>query len=73
MGTVERMFGNRNLEVVSASRLKSTQQAHLCRASLEGIAFAFAYGFSSCKDKVQPKVIRTGNDNMFQSEIFSTT
>ena len=24
-------------------------------------------------DKVQPNVIRTGNDNMFQSEIFSTT
>ena len=41
---------------------------------VRGIAFAFAYGFSILqKDKVQPKVIRTGNDNMFQSEIFSTT
>ena len=71
----ERMFGNRNLgSSILHLDLNRHNKAHLCRASLEGTAFAFTYGFSIMqKDKVQPKVIRTGNDNMFQSEIFSTT
>ena len=71
----ERMFGNRNLgSSIMHLDLNRHNKAHLCRASLEGIAFAFVYGFSIMQaDKVQPNVIRTGNDNMFQSEIFSTT
>ena len=70
----ERMFGNRNLgSSIMHLDLNRHNKAHLCRASLEGIAFAFVYGFSIMQaDKVQPNVIRTGNDNMFQSEIFST-
>ena len=69
------MFGNRNLgSSIMHLDLNRHNKAHLCRASLEGIAFAFVYGFSIMQaDKVQPNVIRTGNDNMFQSEIFSTT
>jgi len=71
----ERMFDNCNLgSSILHLDLNRHNRAHLCRASIEGIAFAFAYGFSIMQaDKVQPKVIRTGNDNMFQSEIFSTT
>ena len=49
-------------------------KAHLCRAALEGIAFAFVYGMEILKaDYVQPKVIRAGNDNLFQSKVFTNT
>ncbi len=49
-------------------------KAHFCRAALEGIAFAFVYGIDIMKkDNTPIKVIKAGNDNLFQSEIFSTT
>ena len=49
-------------------------KAHLCRATLEGIAFAFAYGINILKsDLTAVKTLKVGNDNLFQSEIFSTT
>ena len=50
------------------------KQKHMYRASLEGIAFSFVYGFEVLKELgLNPKVIKVGNDNLFQSEIFSTT
>ena len=46
----------------------------MCRATLEGVAFAFAYGMEIMKkDGLEAKLIRAGNDNLFQSEIFSST
>jgi xylulokinase len=49
-------------------------KAHICRAALEGIAFSFYYGFEILQgDGVSTSVIRTGNDNLFRSELFATT
>ncbi|MDO6737266.1 xylulokinase [Wenyingzhuangia sp. 2_MG-2023] len=48
--------------------------AHLVRACLEGIAFSFVYGINCMKELgLTPEVMKVGNDNMFQSEIFATT
>ena len=49
-------------------------QAHLVRAGLEGIAFAFVYGMSILQEMgLDLKVMRVGNDNLFQSRIFAET
>ncbi len=49
-------------------------RAHLYRAALEGIAFAFVYGMRIMEEMgLNAKVIKVGNDNLFQSEIFSST
>lgn len=48
--------------------------AHFYRAALEGIAFSFVYGAGIMNDMgVHIKVMRVGNDNLFQSGIFSST
>jgi xylulokinase len=71
----ERMLNNRNLGTHFCSlNLNLHKHAHLFRAALEGIAFSFAYGMEIMKaDGLDAQVIRAGNDNLFQSEIFSTT
>lgn len=49
-------------------------KSHFYRAALEGIAFSFIYGMEIMKDMgLDVKVMKVGNDNLFQSEIFSTT
>jgi len=49
-------------------------QGHFFRAALEGIAFSFVYGFKILKESgLAPSVIKVGNDNLFQSKIFSET
>jgi xylulokinase len=49
-------------------------KAHLLRAGLEGIAFSFIYGMQILRDMgLHMEVIRVGNDNLFQSAIFSHT
>lgn len=49
-------------------------RAHLYRAALEGIAFSFVHGISILKNiGLDVKVMRVGNDNLFQSAIFSST
>ncbi|WP_420600901.1 xylulokinase [Flagellimonas sp.] len=54
--------------------LNRHSKAHICRATLEGIAFAFVYGIEIMKsDGIDPSVIRAGNDNLFRSEIFANT
>jgi len=48
--------------------------AHLFRAGLEGIAFAFVYGINILKEMgIEINVMRVGNDNLFQSKIFAET
>ena len=71
----ERVLNNRSLGTRMANiNLNNHDKGHLCRAALEGIAFAFVYGMEILKsDGIMPKVIRAGNDNLFRSEIFSKT
>jgi len=71
----ERMLGNRPVGAqVLHLNFNRHNRAHLCRAALEGIAFAFVYGMAAMREIGIPlKVLRVGNDNLFQSAIFSTT
>lgn len=71
----ERMLNNKTLGTqLSHLNLNNHTKAHLCRAALEGIAFAFVYGIEIMKsDNLQANVIRAGNDNLFRSAIFSDT
>ena len=55
-------------------QLNRHQRAHLIRASLEGVAFSFVYGMEILKQMgLQTNILRVGNDNLFQSSIFSNT
>ncbi len=46
--------------------------AHLYRASQEGIAFAFRYGLDIMREnKMNPSIIRAGKANMFLSDVFT--
>ena len=71
----ERMLNNCNLGTHFCNlNLNLHNEAHLFRAALEGIAFSFAYGMEIMKtDGLDAQIIRAGNDNLFRSEIFSTT
>ncbi len=72
---VERMLKNQHIGAHFIHvDLNRHHKAHFCRAALEGIAFAFVYGIDIMKnDNTSIKVLKAGNDNLFQSEIFSTT
>lgn len=49
-------------------------RAHFFRAALEGIAFSFVYGMNILREMgLNVQIIRVGNDNLFQSAIFSST
>lgn len=49
-------------------------KAHFYRAALEGIAYSFIYGVHIMKSLgLNTNVMRVGNDNLFQSNVFSTT
>ena len=71
----ERMLEDRNLNAhIFNLDFNRHTRAHLYRASLEGVAFSFVYGVNILKELgLNVDVIRVGNDNMFQSKIFSTT
>lgn len=71
----ERMLNNKSLGTkIGNLNLNNHNKAHLCRATLEGIAFSFVYGIEIMKaDAIVPKVIRAGNDNLFRSAVFSET
>lgn len=71
----ERMLSNRNIGAqVNNLQFNRHTRAHFYRAALEGIAFSFIYGFNVLKELgLNPKVIKVGNDNLFQSHVFSTT
>lgn len=69
----ERMLENRNPgATIRNVHFNRHGQAHFFRAALEGIAFAFVHGVGILQDMgLRPGVIRVGNDNLFQSAIFS--
>jgi len=71
----ERIFENKNIGTqISNLNLNIHNSDHMCRSSLEGIAFSFLYGMEILmNDNFEPKLIRSGNDNLFRSEIFSNT
>ena len=71
----ERILGNLSTgSQVNNLQFNRHKQAHFYRASLEGIAFSFVYGFEVLKELgLNPKVIKVGNDNLFQSKVFSNT
>ncbi|WP_372744437.1 xylulokinase [Lutibacter sp.] len=71
----ERMLNNLEIgtRLVNVN-LNNHHKGHICRASLEGIAFSFVYGMEILKsDGIDVNVIRAGNDNLFRSEIFANT
>lgn len=71
----ERMLCNEHLGAqVNNLQFNRHTRAHLYRAALEGIAFSFVYGFEILRSLgLQPKVIKVGNDNLFQSNVFAMT
>jgi len=71
----ERMLGNKNIGAhLLGLDLNRHGKAHVVRAGLEGIAFAFVYGMKVMKELgVDLSAIRVGNDNLFQSAVFSST
>ncbi len=71
----ERMLGNRDIGAQLCNLQHNRHsKAHLYRAALEGIAFSFVYGMEILKGMgLNAKVIRVGNDNLFQSAIFAQT
>ncbi len=47
-------------------------EAHLVRATQEGVAFAFRYGLDIMRENgMNPTIIRAGKANLFLSEVFS--
>ena len=71
----ERMLENRepNAHMFNLQFNRHTR-GHIYRAALEGVAFSFVYGINILKElNLNVDIIRVGNDNMFQSKIFSTT
>lgn len=71
----ERIFNNQNIEShISNLELNRHGRAHLYRAAIEGVAFAFVHGVEILKNMgISLKKIRVGNDNMFRSKVFSKT
>ncbi|NJC28305.1 xylulokinase [Neolewinella antarctica] len=71
----ERMLNNKNIGAhLLGIDLNRHDRAHVIRAGIEGIAFSFVYGMKIMQDLgVDLSTIRVGNDNLFQSKIFSTT
>ncbi len=71
----ERMLGNLNLgSRVINLQLNRHSKAHMFRSTLEGIAYAFVYGIEVMKDMgLKINVLKVGNDNLFQSAVFSNT
>ncbi len=71
----ERMLNNLDPGAqVNNLQLNRHSAAHLYRAGLEGIAFSFVYGVQILKEMgLDISVMRVGNDNLFQSAVFSKT
>lgn len=71
----ERILENRDIGAqVHGLNFNRHHRTHLTRAALEGVAFAFAYGIEILQNMgLKIDIMRVGNDNLFQSSIFSTT
>lgn len=71
----ERMLCNASIGAqITNLQFNRHTRTHLYRAALEGIAFAFVYGIHILKEMgLTVDKMSVGNDNLFQSQIFSTT
>lgn len=71
----ERMLDNINVKShIFNIQFNRHNRGHLYRAALEGVAFSFVKGVNVLKEMgLNVDVMRVGNDNMFQSEVFSST
>jgi xylulokinase len=71
----ERMLNNKSLGAqINNVQFNKHQKPHFYRASLEGIAFSFVYGINILRELgVNPNTLKVGNDNLFQSSVFSNT
>ncbi len=71
----ERVLSNKNTGAqINNLHFNRHTDGHIYRAAIEGIAFSFVYGFQLLKDLgIHPSVIKVGNDNLFQSNVFATT
>lgn len=71
----ERMLGNRDLGAqILNLQFNRHKSAHLYRAAIEGIAFSFIYGLEVFKEiGLDVSLFKVGNDNLFQSKVFSDT
>jgi xylulokinase len=69
----ERMLNNRKVNAhIQHIDFNRHTNAHLYRASQEGIAFALRYGFDIMRENgIHPSVIRAGRANMFLSNVFT--
>ncbi|NQZ78828.1 MAG: carbohydrate kinase [Ekhidna sp.] len=71
----ERILENQNPGAsIRNLQFSSHGKAHLYRASLEGIAYAFIYGVGIMREMgMDVSVMKVGNDNLFQSAVLSET
>lgn len=71
----ERMLGNKDLGGhISNIQFNRHTKSHFYRAALEGIAFSFMYGMEVLEELgLDISKLRVGNDNLFQSTLFSDT
>ena len=71
----ERMLGNKVVNAgIKGLDFNRHNKAQILRAGLEGIAFAFVYGIEILDELgVKPQKLKVGNDNLFQSAVFSQT
>ncbi len=71
----ERMLGNKEPgSTINNLHFTRHTHAHVYRATLEGIAFSFVYGMGILNEMgLNAQIIRVGNDNLFQSAVFSNT
>jgi len=71
----ERMLGNKDVgATIRNINFNIHSDAHLIRASQEGVVFAIHYGMEIMKQiGIHPNIIRAGHTNMFLSPIFRDT
>lgn len=71
----ERLLVNKNIGAhIMNLQFNRHGEAHFFRAALEGVAYSFVYGMEAMQEMgLNVGVIKVGNDNLFQSTIFSTT
>jgi xylulokinase len=71
----ERILKNKQLGAsISGLDFNRHTSDHFIRAALEGIAFSFQYGMSILNEMgINANRIKVGNDNLFQSKVFSQT
>lgn len=71
----ERIFNNKNIDAhIYNLQFNKHTRAHIYRASVEGVAFAFVYGIALLKEMgIEINKIRVGSSDMFQSKTFTNT